>query len=161
VRPFASSSVISTTRKCSARVRVGLSPVVPQGTRKLMPASICRRTRRRSVVSSNARSRVNGVTKAVPHPVNMYHLLVEGRGPGVGGRGPGLLYYFPKFVKALLAYYPTRRLECAAGKSLAAAGRVSQRNCISGGIETDLVCTGMSPGAVGIGVDGARVSNLL
>ena len=46
----ASSSVISTTRRCSARVSVGLSPVVPQGTRKLMPASICRRTRRRSVV---------------------------------------------------------------------------------------------------------------
>ena len=42
--PWLLRSVISTTRRCSARVSVGLSPVVPQGTRKLIPASICRRT---------------------------------------------------------------------------------------------------------------------
>ena len=69
--PAASSTVISTTRRCSARVSVGLSPVVPQGTRKSMPASIWRRTRSRSVASSSDRSRRNGVTSAVPHPVNM------------------------------------------------------------------------------------------
>ena len=36
-RPLASSSVISTTRRCSLRVSVGLSPDVPHGTRKLIP----------------------------------------------------------------------------------------------------------------------------
>ncbi len=34
----ASSTVIATTRRCSAWVSVGLSPVVPQGTRKSTPA---------------------------------------------------------------------------------------------------------------------------
>ena len=47
----------------------GLSPVVPQGTRKCTPPSICRRARRRTAASSSAPSRVNGVTSAVPTPV--------------------------------------------------------------------------------------------
>src|ERR1019366_8755022 len=45
------------------------------GTRKLMPAAIWRRTNPRRVDSSKDRSWRNGVTRAVPHPVNMYHLL--------------------------------------------------------------------------------------
>jgi len=40
-----------------------------------MPASIWRRINARSVASSSERSRRNGVTSAVPQPVNMYHLL--------------------------------------------------------------------------------------
>ena len=50
----------------------GLSPVVPHGTRKWMPASICRRARRLTAASSSAPSRVNGVTSAVPHPVQAF-----------------------------------------------------------------------------------------
>ena len=48
---------------------VGLSPVVPQGTRKCIPASTWRRARRVIAGSSRAPSLVNGVTSAVPQPV--------------------------------------------------------------------------------------------
>ena len=51
-RPSASSTRISTIRSRSASVSVGLSPVVPTGTRKWMPASICRRPSRRTAASS-------------------------------------------------------------------------------------------------------------
>ena len=44
--PRASATTSSTTRTCSASVSVGTSPVVPHGTRKWMPRSICRRARR-------------------------------------------------------------------------------------------------------------------
>ena len=46
--PAASSARISTMRRRSGGVSVGFSPVVPQGARKWMPASICRRPRRRT-----------------------------------------------------------------------------------------------------------------
>ncbi len=48
LRRSASSTTSSTTRTRSSSVSVGLSPVVPQGTRKWMPASICRRASRRT-----------------------------------------------------------------------------------------------------------------
>src|SRR5580765_8180479 len=70
MRPLASSARISTIRVRSASESVGLSPVVPTGTRKWVPASICRRPRRRTAASSTLPLRVNGVTNAVPHPVN-------------------------------------------------------------------------------------------
>src|SRR5216684_3001904 len=73
--PLASSTAICTTRRCSSRVSVGLSPVVPHGTRKSMPASTCRLTKACSVASSSAPSPRNGVTSAVPVPVNMVFLL--------------------------------------------------------------------------------------
>src|SRR5437667_248194 len=57
-------------RSRSAAVSVGFSPVVPHGQRKWMPASICRRPSRRTAPSSSAPLRVNGVTSAVPTPVN-------------------------------------------------------------------------------------------
>ena len=101
--------VISTTRRCSARVSVGLSPVVPQGTRKLMPASICRRTSLRSVASSSDRSRRNGVTSAVPHPVNMCHLQCQPL---------ALEQNFAEFVKALLARPPTAPPSARRARSL-------------------------------------------
>src|SRR5689334_12934860 len=116
--PLASSSVISMTRRCSLRVRVGLSPVVPQGTRKLMPASIWRRTRERSVGSSREKSFLNGVTNAVPHPVNMYHLLNLTRRLG------GLRY--GEFVESFFADDPLRGFQCASGEAFAAAGGVAQ-----------------------------------
>src|ERR1700722_13390070 len=70
-RPWASATVISTTRKCSSRVSVGFSPVVPQGDKKLMPASIWRSTSFFRVASSSEKSRRNGVTGAAPHPLNI------------------------------------------------------------------------------------------
>ena len=73
--PSPAPRVISTTRRCSSSLSVGLSPVVPHGTRKSIPASICRFTSARSVGSSNEPSRRNGVTSAVPVPVNMCLLL--------------------------------------------------------------------------------------
>ncbi len=67
-RPATCSTVISTTRQCSAGVSVTASPVVPQGTTKSMPSVTCHSTNRRSAVSSTAPSPLNGVSNAVPHP---------------------------------------------------------------------------------------------
>ena len=47
------SMVSSMTRASSSAESVGDSPVVPTGTRPLMPASIWRSTRRTSVASSS------------------------------------------------------------------------------------------------------------
>src|SRR5579875_3673623 len=109
-RPRASSSVISTTRFCSALVSVGLSPVVPQGTKKLMPASTWRRTSRRSASSSNEKSGRNGVTSAVPHPVNICRLL-----------RPAVLLDFlhdiSKIKKSFFAHDPSRRAQRPSRKS--------------------------------------------
>src|SRR5207245_11470873 len=69
--PFTSSTRISTVRTLSASVSVGLSPVVPHGTRKWMPASTCRRPRRLTARSSRSPDFVNGVTRAVPTPVKL------------------------------------------------------------------------------------------
>src|SRR5215467_7757157 len=148
--PLASSRLISTTRRCSACVSVGLSPVVPQGTRKLMPAWICRRTRRRSVASSRERSRWNGVTNAVPHPVNMYHLLWR-RGRA-GRRAP--------LIKTLFADNPLRGFQRASGEAFAAAGGVAERDGISGTVESDLVGAWDGAGTVAAHVDVARIAGL-
>ncbi len=51
-RPAATSMVTSITCSHSSCVSVGVSPVVPQGTRKSIPDSICHATRLRSAVSS-------------------------------------------------------------------------------------------------------------
>src|ERR1019366_4592015 len=67
-RPCAASIVTSITRSHSSWLRVGVSPVVPQGRRKSMPASTCQRTSCRSAISSTLPSRLKGVTRAVPHP---------------------------------------------------------------------------------------------
>src|SRR5690349_7255102 len=69
-RPFASSTQTSTTLLCSAWLSVGLSPVVPTGTRPCVPSAICQLTRSRKAFSSNVPSR-NGVTKAVNEPLNL------------------------------------------------------------------------------------------
>src|SRR5438128_2024701 len=57
----------STTRLCSSWDSVGLSPVVPTGTRPLVPSAICQSTRARNAVSSTE-SCLNGVTSAVNDP---------------------------------------------------------------------------------------------
>ena len=69
-RPFTCSTVISTTRRCSSIVIVAASPVLPQGTRKWMPSSICQSMRARNALSSSVLFELNGVTIAVPHPDN-------------------------------------------------------------------------------------------
>ena len=40
-RPLANRTVRAISSRCSASVKVGDSPVVPQGTKPLMPPSIC------------------------------------------------------------------------------------------------------------------------
>lgn len=67
-RPPATSTAMSMTRSHSSGDRVGVSPVVPQGTRKSMPDSTCQATNDRSAGSSMEPSCRNGVMRAVPHP---------------------------------------------------------------------------------------------
>src|SRR3979490_1924846 len=66
-RPLASSTHHSTTRLCSSWLTVGLSPVVPTGTRPLVPSAICQLTSERKAASSSEPF-LNGVTKAVKEP---------------------------------------------------------------------------------------------
>src|SRR6267154_2871267 len=66
-RPLASSMHHSTTRLCSSWFTVGLSPVVPTGTRPWVPSAICQLTRPRKAASSSEPF-LKGVTKAVNDP---------------------------------------------------------------------------------------------
>src|ERR1017187_8118539 len=68
-------------RSRSRGVSVGFSPVVPHGTRKWTPASICRRPRRRTAASSRSPLFVNGVTNAVPTPVHCVLIFYSLAGP--------------------------------------------------------------------------------
>src|SRR5271169_2502644 len=168
-RPFASSTVISTTRKCSSCVSVGLSPVVPHGTRKSIPASIWRLISARSVDSSSEPSRQNGVTSAVPVPVNMVFLLLWLNVvlPKSTWRPKGRRYEDPstqfaedllKFVEPFSAGDPARCLQSAARKTFAAVRCVAQRDGIGSGIETDFVRTGNRAGAIRAEADWPRVT---
>src|SRR4051812_1898026 len=65
--PAAWSTHHSTARLCSSCERVGLSPVVPTGTRPLVPSASCQSTRPRNAFSSSV-SPLNGVTSAVKDP---------------------------------------------------------------------------------------------
>src|SRR5689334_4504781 len=75
-RPLASSMHHSTTRLCSSWLRVGLSPVVPTGTRPWVPSAICQFTRERKAASSSEPF-LNGVTKAVNDPRNFVLAAME------------------------------------------------------------------------------------
>src|ERR1700754_5307472 len=66
-RPLTSSMHHSTTRLCSSWLTVGLSPVVPTGTRPWVPSAICQLTSERNAASSTEPF-LNGVTKAVNEP---------------------------------------------------------------------------------------------
>src|SRR6478735_8730520 len=66
-RPSAWSMHHSTTCLCSSCDRVGLSPVVPTGTRPLVPSEICQSTMSRNAFSSTEPF-LNGVTSAVKEP---------------------------------------------------------------------------------------------
>src|SRR5262245_2128961 len=69
-RPFACSTHHSTTWPCSWCVSVGLSPVVPTGTRPLVPSAICQSTRPRKAFSSTE-PLLKGVTSAVNEPLKL------------------------------------------------------------------------------------------
>ena len=69
-RPLAWSTHHSTTCSCSLWVSVGLSPVVPTGTRPLVPSAICQSTSSRNAFSSTEPF-LNGVTSAVNDPRNL------------------------------------------------------------------------------------------
>src|SRR6185503_7146741 len=69
-RPRACSTVSSITRLCSSPVSVATSPVVPQGTKAVLPSAICHSTSSR-YVSSATRPRTKGVTSAGMDPKNM------------------------------------------------------------------------------------------
>src|SRR3990172_1972922 len=68
-RPAAVSMTILTTRSCSSSLRVTDSPVVPQGTRPLVPLRTWYSTSPRSFSSSTAPS-LNGVISATSEPEN-------------------------------------------------------------------------------------------
>src|SRR5215467_13842355 len=74
--PLASSTRISTIRIRSDNSSVGFSPVVPSGTRKWIPLSIWRRPSLRTACSSSSPLFVNGVTSAVPAPVNAVLIIL-------------------------------------------------------------------------------------
>ena len=86
--PSPTSMQISTTRLCSSWLSVGLSPVVPTGTRPCVPSAICHSTKARKASSSTAPSR-NGVTSAVIDPLNMaVGLILAGIGDFATRRRP-------------------------------------------------------------------------
>src|SRR5262249_7872916 len=66
-RPFACATHHSTTRPCSSCDSVGLSPVVPTGTKPSVPSAICQSTRPRKAFSSSI-PLAKGVTRAVNEP---------------------------------------------------------------------------------------------
>ena len=72
-RPAATSTVISITRLCSSGVTVGLSPVVPTGTRPWLPSLICQFTILRNA-SSSTRPFFIGVIKAGKEPLSFTFL---------------------------------------------------------------------------------------
>src|SRR6185312_16241731 len=79
-RPAASSTQISTTRICSSWLKVGDSPVVPQGTSPWLPCSICHETSLRNAPSSTLPFFI-GVIRAGMEPLMRSRTLVMGKVP--------------------------------------------------------------------------------
>src|SRR5580692_3083421 len=75
-RPSAPSMHHSTTRLCSSWLTVGLSPVVPTGTRPLVPSAICQFTSPRKAASSSEPF-LKGVTRAVKDPRNFVFAAMD------------------------------------------------------------------------------------
>ena len=76
VLPGAFSRVRASTRWRSATDRHGVSPLVPSGTRKWIPASTCRRTVAANAASSTFPSR-KGVNSAVPQPFSVNGFMTK------------------------------------------------------------------------------------
>src|SRR5215210_5096864 len=79
-RPLVMRTTVSMTSRSSSSLRVGDSPVVPQGTRPCMPWAIWNSTRP-SKASTSTSPFLNGVTRAVNAPLNIsllqFKVLVE------------------------------------------------------------------------------------
>ena len=81
---MACSTHHSTTCSCSLCDSVGLSPVVPTGTRPLVPSAICQSTSSRNAFSSTEPF-LNGVTSAVKEPRNLVLAVMAVLDSLVGG----------------------------------------------------------------------------
>src|SRR5262245_47450734 len=84
----------STTCRCSSCDSVGLSPVVPTGTRPSVPSAICQSTRPRKAFSSSE-PLAKGVTSAVNEPLKLVLAVMirssESPGCDLGSRLRGYL----------------------------------------------------------------------
>src|SRR5215469_14997966 len=89
-RPRACATHHSTTSLCSLWDSVGLSPVVPTGTRPLVPSAICQSTRARKAFSSTDPF-LNGVTSAVNEPRNLVLAVMIRPSAGKRARAAPLL----------------------------------------------------------------------
>jgi len=170
-----------TTRRCSARVSVGLSPVVPQGTRKLMPAldlAPDQRAERLFIERKIALERgyQRGATACecehVPPPLRS----LWGRFVTCGPSGTRPVRRLPiaaqdailphKFTISLRTrrnpscLSTNARIAGATGEAFAASCGVPQCNRIGGRIEANFVRAGVRAGAVGTYVDRARIAHL-
>ncbi len=74
--PLATRTTVSTTIRSSASLIAGVSPVVPQGTRPLIPWPIWNSTMPSRASTSTSPLR-NGVTRAVNAPLNISLLQLE------------------------------------------------------------------------------------
>src|SRR5215204_2629417 len=86
-RPFATRTTVSTTRRSSASLMAGVSPVVPQGTSPLAPCCIWSSTIPSSASTSTSPF-LKGVRRAVKVPLNISLLQFE-----VSVQGPYRLFY--------------------------------------------------------------------
>src|SRR6202035_5393800 len=75
-RPLTAATHHSTTCLCSAWLKVGLSPVVPTGTRPLVPSAICHSTRARNAFSSSEPF-LKGVRGAVNDPWSLVVAVIS------------------------------------------------------------------------------------
>ena len=155
-------------RMRSASVSVGFSPVVPHGTRKWMPASICRRAEPAHGPLVELPDRVNGVTSAVPTPVQLVRhlqapssgLRASGRWPGPSGPGD-----FRPSTSCIVNQPRLPWTHCAAERAAreraAIARRMRQRNRFGRSVETDRVHARNVAGAGRGHVDGPGVARAL
>src|SRR6185312_16610035 len=97
----AASMQSSTTRLCSAWLRVGDSPVVPQGTSPWVPCPTCHSTKSWKAFSSTARFR-NGVTSATIEPLNIGNPPVS---VGTIAPGPGRGNISRRIYRKLTAFH--------------------------------------------------------
>src|SRR5947207_13978517 len=145
-RPFAVRTVISTTRRCSSNESAGFSPVVPHGTRKLIPSPICQSTSFASASSSSAPSVLNGVTSAVPAPLNVVMTSPDGRRARRPATADGTsalhssLHH--QFIEAEESFASADQFRCehrALGEAFASAGAMRDLDQALGRVEVERV----------------------
>ena len=113
-----------------------------------MPASICRRASRRTPLRRARRCGVNGVTSAVPQPVNACR-IVSSVHHGVQDFQHSQPEHIPHREPALAALHPARGLERAARECRDRSRAVWVSVIVSPGASKPMVCVpGMSPARV-------------